>query len=267
MKSIYEYKNYVVLMKDLIANQPNKGRGAQSSLAKQLDCQQAYLSKVLSGNAHLNADQGYGACRYFGLNSVETDYFVTLLLLNRSYKTEAKSFWQKKLDTIMRENHKLEKRFEKSASITLDDQATYYSDWTYAAIHVLTSIDAFKTEHQISSRLKLDLQRTRKILNFLEKLNLVIKKGENYTIGKNSIHVGNDSSFSANHHRNWRLKAINNFNSSPEDLHYSSVITIDQADRYKVKEILIKAIEEIRTVVKESKENSIFSYSLDFWEL
>jgi uncharacterized protein (TIGR02147 family) len=267
VKAIFEYHTYIEFLRDLIAAQPNGGRGVQTALAAALGCQQAYLSKVLAGKADLNVDQAYCVCSYFGLNVTEMDYFIALLLMNRSYKADTKRYWQKKIQHILSSHHELKARLKQSVDLSFEDKATYYSDWTYAAVHVLTSIAEFRTANAIATRLGLEVQRTRSILAFLEKIGLVGKKGDEYSIGEKSIHLGAESPFIVNHHRNWRLKAIEHVNRSTENLNYSSVITCARADRYKIKEILIKAIEQIRIVVKNSKDDSIFSYGIDFLEL
>jgi uncharacterized protein (TIGR02147 family) len=267
MKSIIEYHDYIDLLKDLIACQPNSGRGVQTDLAEKLGCQQAYLSKVLAKKADLNTDQANGICQYFALSDSDTDYFINLVLLNRAGTARAKAYWQSKLQNIVRVKQELKKRLGDNTELKVEDKAIYYSDWSYAAIHVLTSIEAFQTPQAIAARLQLDLQKVRARLAFLEKINLVTKKNDHYKITQASIHIGSDNAFVVNHHRNWRLRTLEKLGNSQDDLHYSSVVTCSKADRIKIKEALINAIEQVRKIARTSKDESIYSYGIDFLEL
>jgi hypothetical protein len=50
-------------------------------------------------------------------------------------------------------------------------------------------------------------------------------------------------------------------------LHYSSAITCSEEDAIKIKGALVRAIEEVRGIVKPSKDEGGFVYSLDFFGL
>ncbi len=52
----------------------------------------------------------------------------------------------------------------------------------------------------------------------------------------------------------------------PEELHYSAVIAIAKKDALKIKTTLGEAIERVREKVKESKEEDLFRYSVDFFK-
>ena len=268
MKDIFEYTHYIDFVRDLISNRPNKGRGEQTSLSKALNCQQAYLSKVLSKQADLNTDQGYALCRYFNLNSRDTDFFISLLLFNRAYTVEAKKYWKTKLDSFIREYQNLQTRLTERIEMAPENIALYYSDWIYAALHIMTGISEYQTINALSERLSLPPQ-VHDCLSSLVSMGLITKsKTDNrYTPNKKTLHLGNASPFIINHHRNWRLKALQFLNLGNENLHYSSVISCAKNDQPKIKEILIKAIENIRKLVKTSKEETIFVYGIDFFEL
>ncbi len=267
MKTVFECRSYIEFLKNYISALPKQGRGTQTLLASAIGCQQTYLSKVLAGKAELSVDQGYEACRYFGLSAAETDYFVTLLLLNRASTPNTKAYLEKKLNQILRSHHNLRERFNKSINLDAKAMATYYSDWSYAAIHVLTSIPGFRTPEAIARRLHLSMKHVQEVLEFLIRVNLVTKKDVQFTMSKKSIHLGSDNPLISNHHRNWRLRALNELKSSADNLHYSSVITCSKADMNKIKEVLIKAIEEVRKLVEGSGEETICSYGIDFFEL
>ncbi len=68
---------------------------------------------------------------------------------------------------------------------------------------------------------------------------------------------------------NWRIKAIENLekNISSEGLHYSSVITLSNADFEKISEVLIQAIEMNKITIKDSSSEIPACFNIDFFKL
>jgi hypothetical protein len=71
------------------------------------------------------------------------------------------------------------------------------------------------------------------------------------------------------HHSNWRLLAMQALeNEQSDELHYSSVITMRREDIPKIREAMVRAIEEVRGKVRSSTdEDSVLCYTLDLFEL
>jgi hypothetical protein len=83
-----------------------------------------------------------------------------------------------------------------------------------------------------------------------------------------SIHLGTDSPLLAKHHSNWRVKAIQSLDHAhPENLNYSSVVSIAHRDAQEVRNILLQAIEKIRAVVRPSTEEGVYCYCLDLFKI
>ena len=49
-------------------------------------------------------------------------------------------------------------------------------------------------------------------------------------------------------------------------LHYSSVVSIGKEDLQRIREMLTKAIAEAKAVIKDSPEETLASFCLDFYE-
>jgi hypothetical protein len=70
------------------------------------------------------------------------------------------------------------------------------------------------------------------------------------------------------HHTNWRMQAIQSLEREAEsELHYSSVITVSEGDAVKIREALVKAIEQVRLIVKPSKDEALYCYNLDLFKV
>ena len=81
-----------------------------------------------------------------------------------------------------------------------------------------------------------------------------------------SLHLDKKSEHVIRHHTNWRLQSVRALeHDTPNDFHYSSVVTMSKKDLPRVREILIGAIEEIRGVIRESGDEVVYSYLLDLF--
>ena len=58
MKQIFDYRDYRDFVNEFISEQPIRGHGVRSRMAKAMGCQLAYFSQVLHRKAHLSLDQG-----------------------------------------------------------------------------------------------------------------------------------------------------------------------------------------------------------------
>jgi hypothetical protein len=54
---------------------------------------------------------------------------------------------------------------------------------------------------------------------------------------------------------------------TPQELHYSGVISVGQDDLPKVREALVRALDDVRGIVKKSKDETVYCYSLDLFGL
>ena len=62
------------------------------------------------------------------------------------------------------------------------------------------------------------------------------------------------------------MRAIQSLDFMKEtDLHYSDIITCSVEDAREIKETMIKAIEKIRGIVRDSKDETMFVYALDLF--
>lgn len=82
------------------------------------------------------------------------------------------------------------------------------------------------------------------------------------------VHLGADEDCIFQHHQNWRLKTIEKMNNgNHQGMHYSSVISCSRRDLEKVNKVLVEAIRQIRQTVKDSKDEEVAHYSIDFYNL
>lgn len=246
-----------------------EGRGMRQALSKAMGCQPAHVSQILNGDERdFTPEQAMSANELLGHDELEGDYFIAMIQLARSGTVSLKEYYQRQMAKIKREQLEISRRLATKHTITPDDQTRYYSHPYYALVHVALTIPELRTPAALSERLALPQAFVTEILAFLVQIGLAIEESDGgYKVGKNRVHLDRSTPMILNHHRNWRSKVIDELTvSKPEDLHYTSVISLSRADFAIVRESLAKAIEHIsKDVVPPSKEEELAVLTLDFF--
>ncbi len=264
--SIFQYFDYRPYLKEVLASGKGGGWGKQSELAEALKCNSAYLSRVIKGIAELSLEQGYRANSYLGHTDAEAEYFLLQIQFARAGTSELKSYFKRKLEQARLENHNLGKRLKGVQKLSEKQQAKYYSAWFYAAIHVATSVPSLQTVDSLSTFFRLPKKTISDALVFLQEINVLERHGEKYKISSYQVHLGNSSDQIRQHHTNLRVKVIEAIQQeTPADMHYSSIVSVSVDDVEKAKEIAVRAIEDIRSLVKTSKEETVLCYNFDLF--
>jgi hypothetical protein len=147
-------------------------------------------------------------------------------------------------------------------------QSIYYSHWTYAAVHMLTTLPGHQDPSDISDTLRIPIETVRSILIFLTSVGLVQEKNGRLVAGPSQVHLGKDSHQILQHHTNWRLAAIESLvQVANNDIHYSTVSTLSLSDAEKLKARFAKEIEKYVQTVRASPEETLYGFNLDFYSL
>lgn len=268
-KEISEYHDYRAYLIDFIRNQPGKGHGFKSKIAEALGCRLAYLSQVLNTSANFSPEQAESLNKFFGHTSDESEYFHLLVSYERAGTFDLQQRLKNQIEKFREKRLVLKDRVDIKKTLDIVDQATYYSAWYYAAIHILCTIKGFQNRENISQYLNLPVERVTEVLEFLIGVGLIHKEGGSYKAGVSRIFLGNDSPMISKHHTNWRMRAIDSLDKNlKSDLHFSTVVSIAREDAKRIKEQLVKDIEEARAVIRESKnEDELHCLCIDFFKI
>ncbi|MGK5081863.1 DUF4423 domain-containing protein [Bdellovibrionota bacterium FG-1] len=193
-------------------------------------------------------------------------FFLQLIQLARAGTPTLRQLTEDQIDQSIESHLNLKNRPDFKRTLSIQDQGVYYSAWYYPAIHVVLSMKQLQTKKALAQYFGLSIKTVSDVLLFLTSVGLALEKQGQYEVGSVSIHLGKDSPMISKHHTNWRVRAITSLEAQkPEDLHYSSAVTISKGDETKVKSILVRAIEEVRAVVKASPEEGAHCYTVDFF--
>ncbi|WP_413290968.1 TIGR02147 family protein [Bdellovibrio sp. HCB337] len=266
---IFDFSDYRAYLKGLLKSYPKKGHGVRSVWAQALNCQVAFVSHVLNGLYDFSIEQGEALTRYLAFSKDETEYFLLLLQKERAGTHELKKFYTQLIQEKISEREDIRKRMKIKENLSVEDQAIYYSKWLYSATHILLTIPEFQTSpEKIAQYFNTPLVTIREILEFLETRKLIVLKNGRYLVQDSYIFINKDSPLFSHQQSFWRQKAIEAiYQNNREDIHFASIFTISESDLKKVKEILLKSIEETTEIIKPSKEEKLYSICMDLFEV
>ena len=253
-KTLFEYRDYRRYLQDRVDERP---RGERSRLAQHLRCHLTYVSQVLGGTAHLSPEQSQLLNRYYDHSEEEGDFFLNLVLHARAGTRELAAYYLQKIEKTIEQRLILKNRLQYKKTLTLVDQATYYSAWHYTAVHFALTIPLLQKRETIARYLGLSISRVGEALDFLVSVGIAHEENGLYQTGTTSIHLGNDSPMLPKHHANWKVQGLRSLDlPEGDDFHYTSVVTLSKKDLVKIKSLLVSAIEQIRPVIRESPKKS-----------
>lgn len=268
-KDVFDFTDYKAYLLDYIKQLPGRGYGTRSKLAEELGCRVAYISQVLNSSANFSPEQGESLNRYLKHSVEESEYFHLLLNLERAGTSELRERISSQVERFRQKRLILKNRVDIKATLNPEDQAVYYSAWYFAAVHIIVTIEAYRTKDAIAEYLNLPKEKVTEVVDFLISVGLVrLEKGQ-LKPGTSRLFLGNDSPLIFKHHTNWRIRAIDSLDKGiKSDVHFSMVASLAREDVQKIKEKLVKDIQATRAIVTESKnEEELICFSLDFFKV
>ena len=262
--TIFQTDDYRGYMAHLIQA---SGRGTQKQLAQHIGCQASYLTRILQSKAELSLEQAERVCRFFSFSQDQQRYFLTLVEQARAGSTALRQHFATELRAMREQQANLKRRYQKETKLSEGDIEVYYSDWQKMAVHAAATLPTATDPEQIARRLEIPLNRVHECLKFLLDRGFLTLKDGRYVDNVRQLHLGHDSAVIMRHHINWRLQAIEAFNQGGGDnLHYSSLITLSEKDLEQAKHLLRQAIDQIKALVRDSKDETMAVFNLDFFE-
>lgn len=265
---LFKYTDYKLYLRDKFYTYPSHGHGLQAKVAEVCGCNPSYISQVLNGAPNLTLEQAVAISDWLGHSKLEGKYFLTLVQISKAGSLALKKVFQEEAQELKQSSLNIKKRVRIDTDLTTEEQSTYYSEWTYAAIHVALTIPNLRTVEAIANHFQLSNKKVHKILKFLDSVHLAKREGEQYLPTKTQLHLASDSVMIPKHHANWRFKAVRSIEEQEGvDLHYSTVVSLSRKDFEKLHGNLLKMIEEFQSVVKPSPEEELASFNLDFFKI
>ena len=263
--NLYNYKDYKPYVE---ASLKTRGHGAKKKLALFANIQESFLSQVLRADAELSLEQGDKVNHFFEHTNEESHYFLLLIQKRRAGTPSLKSYFQYMIDEILLKQKNLKEQIKAKSEVSTQNREKFYSSWQFAAVQVATSIKEYQTMRSLSQKLNIPEKRLSEILEFLLSTGLVVRNGNSFDMGTQSTHLGKDSTLVYKHHANWRLRTLQELEKQNSDqLHYSTVMSLSREASEQIQNDLSKVIKQSNQTMEASKEEVLYTFCIDFYEL
>jgi len=265
--TIFDYSECSSYLMAYLEGLPKKGHGSLSVWAKKLGVSTTLLSQVVRGNKLLGMEIAHGLAEILGLTATETDYLFMMVEIERAGTIPLKNHFKKKLAEAREASRLLKNRVEKATELSGEAKAQYYSSWIYAGIRNLSACPDITTLESLSERLHLPRASIVEVINFLIMNRLITEGRDRWAPGVTSSYISSDSPLVNKHHQNWRLKAISQMDArSPEDLFYTSPMSLSDSVARKLRKFLVDKIEEIHSKTDPSPSEVVRCLNIDWFE-
>mgnify|MGYP001554819079 CR=1 FL=1 len=267
--NIFIYDNYKHYLNDLLDNSTiYGGRGGRKRLAIALNSHLPYITQVLKQSADFSIEQAQAFCEYTQLNELESEYFLTLVELNKTNNENLKKRYLTRLQQIKEKSQNLSQRVPTTSVLSPENTLDkYYSSWLYGAVHMALTIPKYNKNLNLLSK---DLGVSMTVLLGIVKdlvAESVIRHGENNSLELTNkiLHLGTDSRQINQHHLNWRAKAADLIQRKDvKGVNYSSVVSLSEKDAELIYEKILQFIKETKQIIRDSKEETVYTFCLDF---
>lgn len=248
----------------------SRGRGSTSALAEYLSCRPGFISQVLKGDStHFSLEHILKACAFFKLNSAETQFLLLLGQYQKAGSIELQDFFFRQIRDVQEAQKKIRSKITATPPQMSDaDMGVYYGHWAYMAGHILVSLKENQTVGSLTAALGVSDAFAGEVIEFLVEKGLVERSGNRLSIGKTRLHLPATSPLVKTLHQNWRIKAVESLaDSAPDDLHYSSIMTMSKRDAQKVRSLLLELVKDTEAVLKDSPDETAVAMNLDFFSI
>lgn len=267
-QELFDHENYQNFIRDWISRQPSNGRGQLQRLANTLGIHSSTLSQVLSGTKSLTLDQASLATEFFGLNEIESQFFLLLVLNERAGTTHLQAQLKRQMKALKKQSGELATVIPQDRPLSEEEKAIFYSNWYYTAIWAQTDIPGYQTREELQHHFRLPRKLINDVVSFLVKTGLCIEKNNRLKPGHNYTHLDSSSPLLSRHHANWRLEAMKRHASlTDEELCYTSPMTISAKDAAKVRKLIIDLVAQVNEIRGPSPSEELRCFNIDWIRL
>jgi len=267
-KSVFDFDDYKVFVRDVIVQRPHRGRGQYRLMAKHMRVHSTLLSHVFRGAKDLTEEQACSLAAFLELSDLDADYLLALVARNRAGTTDLKSAIERRMLALRERHQQIEHRLPGARTLSVTERATFYSQWYYSGIRLAACLPGMGEPGAIAARLDLPRELVQGVLTFLMEVGLLARETGGYRLVAKRTHLGPSSPFAALHHKNWRLRAMSRYESmTARDFAFTSPITLAQADCVRVRELLVDIVAQIARIVEPSECEQLAILNIDWLEL
>lgn len=264
--SIFSFESYKAILRHRLRD--SSERGALSRAAEALNCQRSFLSRVMNAEIHLTPDHAFLLSRHWKLSNLENDYFKTLVEMERASTVDYRNSLEAKLEQLRQTHLSLSEKLQRpSLLIEAHQQALYFSNWSWSAIHFLTSIPELQTTEAISVRLNLPHKIVLSQLEQLQVMGLVRKDKKKWIYNAGEFHLHRESPHVLTHHQNWRSRAAHSAQDTHgSGIHFTNIQTISKRDFEGARDLVLEFVGRCKELMDPSPPEEAVVITCDLFK-
>jgi len=268
---LFEFNEYKLALKaqmDLLRQQFGV-RFTYEKMASECKVQKTYLSRVLNGAGHLNADQLFSACTYLKLNPDETDFILLLREWELSLISSRKKQLKNKILEVRKQQLKSEKFIESNEGRkSAEDLWEYYTDVDLQLVYIFLTVSSYANNpNAICNKINISDAQLKSILSKLQDWKFIHFKDGKLFIDQPKLHLSENSPIRKPHHILQRLKTIERMkqleHGTDSNIVFSSIFSADVEFQTQFKKKLLNLIKEAQTQVLTSEAQEVYQLNID----
>ncbi|OQW46980.1 MAG: hypothetical protein A4S09_16175 [Proteobacteria bacterium SG_bin7] len=265
--NIFDYKNYKKYINDRIENMPKRGHGQYRKLSHFLSVNSVNVSQIFRGDRDLTIEQACELCEYFGLSDLEGQYFLGMVEYNRAGTHKLKKMIMKRLEEISEKSQDLKSRLKHEKYLSEEAKSTFYSNWYYSGIRLLSGVNGYNDVDRISEYFGLSLVTVRRVVDFLLQYGLCVDRDGKIAMGPSSTHLEASSPLVGRHHMNWRLLGIENMEGiDSSELFFTMPCSLDSKNLKLIRKELVDVIERITKLIDDAPSEELACLNIDLFK-
>lgn len=266
--TIFDFDDYKAFVRDYVQQLPHRGRGQYRRMAQHMRVHTTLLSHVFRGSKDLTPEQACALASFLELQELDADFLLALVERNRAGNGQLRAAVDRRLGNLRERRQQLEHRMPGARTLSREERATFYSQWYYSAVRLVTSLPEMANAESIAMRLDLPRDLVRTAITFLLESGLLVEESRGFRLAPKRTHLGANSPLAPTHHRNWRVRTMNRYERmTPRDFAFTSPVTLSRADFLVIRELLVDAATRVSSIVEPSACESLAILNIDWLEL
>lgn len=265
---LFDFKDYRDYLEKRLKS-PDIGRGGKARLAAHLTCQPSFVSQVLKSKSTFSLEQAFKVNDFLNHNSLQREYFMVLVELDRAGTVELQDFYEGKRKQLIEKSKLIENQME-FEQLSEADSMAYYNNINHILIRNYIDIPQYKSPKSLQNKLNLSKAEFEKALDFMISKGLVKRnsRGE-LEQGQVRLHIKKDSPIATYANLKARWQIINRYEQGVEDsLNYGHYMTLSRKGYEEFKKRFRALIVDLNKHLEEDEEAEMMAaLVVDFMEM
>lgn len=178
------------------------------------------------------------------------------------------NFFISQLEELKIQSKEIKSRVKVDKALDENGKATFYSNWYYTGISLLTAIEGFQSTEALADRLKLPRSTVKKVIDFLIENGINVLEDNKIKPGPRITHLEANSPLVSRHHTNWRLKGFEHLsNVQPDDLFYTGPMVLSESLQKEIRKNLIAVIEKNLKMIEGCPDEVLCCLNIDWFKI